>query len=237
MANKSSINIPLTAGATLLLVSLGLASYYKYNSSPPTITEVSMLKGESKESTSLSEDIEGRIISINTNAKNLTFIKVKNIPNKTEYTLSTYLDTSKLNLNTGDIISFSKNLEQSQNGAYYIIHATHEFNVIEKNNAKVKLKETMTDLSSISSDMQGHEVTTFGSVSDLYTSSKGHTFFTITNQNTKLKGVLFSAENDDLKGRLDLLNKYKNTNQKIYFKGQVDIYKEELEIIVSKLYK
>lgn len=229
--------MPLTAGATLLLVSLGLASYYKYNSNPTSTTEVSMLKGESEEHTSLSEDIEGRIISINTNAKNLTFIKVKNIPNKTEYTLSTYLDKNQLKLNVGDIISFSNNLEKSQNGAYYLIHATHEFNVIEKNNAQVKNKETLTDLSSISTDMQGHEVTTIGSVSDIYTSSKGHTFFTIKNQNTTLKGVLFSAENDDLKGRLDLLNKYNNTNQNIHFKGQVDIYKGELEIIVSKVYK
>lgn len=236
MANKSSINIPLIVVATLLLVSLGVATYYKYNSQSTT-TVVSMFRGETEESASLSKDIKGRVISINTNAKNQTFIKVKNISNKTQYTLSTYLDTSQLNFQIGDVISFSKDLEKSQNGAYYLINATHEFDVIEKNNAKVKLKETMTELSSISPDMQGHKVTTFGSVSDLYTSSKGHTFFTITHQDTKLKGVLFSAENDDLKGRLELLKKYNNTNEKIYFKGQVDIYKDELEIIVAKLYK
>ena len=211
MAIKSSINMPLTAVATLLLVSLGLASYYKYNSKTPT--EVSMLKGESEENTSISEDIEGRVISINTNAKNLTFIKIKNVPTKTEYILSTYLDPLKLNINIGDIISFSKNLEKSPNDAYYLVHATYDFKVIKKNNAEVKPKDDVTELSSISPDMQGQQVTTFGSVSDLYTSSKGHTFFTITNKDTQLKGVLFSAENADLKGRLDLLNKYKDTKE------------------------
>lgn len=191
---------------------------------------------EAKTITSSTADVSGKIVNINTNAEQSTFIKVNDNSDKQDYVLVTQLDPKSLGLNLGDTIKFSKTLQTNDKKTFFIINNLTDYQIIKKNTNKISDEIKNVKISDINSGMQGTTVNTSGVVQDL-TIKNGNAFFKITDDNTSLKAVLFKAEAEQLQARVDLLNDSETSNQKLGFVGKVDIYKGETEIVVSKVYK
>ena len=104
---------------------------------------------------------------------------------------------------------------------------------------KVDLLEAPFEpLYAINKEMRGKNIITRGFVKGFFVSRSGHAFFVIYDKSGKtLKGVMFKNEIQMLPARLDILKKYNETSTEIVFVGEVEIYKNELEIIVRKVSK
>ena len=93
-------------------------------------------------------------------------------------------------------------------------------------------------VSSITRDMKGQYVVTSGTISTI-SGGKGHTFITlrdIDDNNKTIKCVLFRQENEKNTGRKTLLEEKAESYEVVNIEGVVDIYENELEIIIKKLY-
>lgn len=93
-------------------------------------------------------------------------------------------------------------------------------------------------VSSITRDMQGQYVVTSGTISTI-SGGKGHTFITlrdINDSNKTIKCVLFRQENEKNTGRKTLLEEKAESYEVVNIEGVVDIYENELEIIIKKVY-
>ena len=200
------------------------------NNVPETVDTYGTSDDKSKNS-----DITGKVVSVNTNAEKKTFIKVKSFADQIDYVLLTSMDPDLVDVNLGDIIRFSDNLKKSQNDAYYFINATTDYKIIEKNN-NVNIVIDTVAISEIQESMEGHEIVLRGTISDLTTSKKGHSFFKISDGGSHINGVLFNSETNQLEERLSLLNQYAGTSKTVNLEGKVGVYKGELQIIVSKVY-
>lgn len=180
-------------------------------------------------------NITGRVVSVNTNAEKKTFIKVKSFTDQNNYTLLTSLDSDLVDIELGDIISFSGSLEKSNNNAYYFVNKVTDYNIVEKS-TNIDTSTNKVNVADIKPNMEGHGVILNGLVSDLTTSKKGHSFFTIMDEGYSINGVLFKSETNQLEDRLALLNQHNNTLNGVNLEGKVNIYKGELQVIVSKVY-
>ncbi len=182
-----------------------------------------------------SSDVTGKVVSVNTNAEKKTFIKIKDFADQTQYTLLTSLSPDVVNINKGDIISFSNSLKKSNNNAYYFINKVTDYNIVDKN-TEVDTGIRTVAIADIEPNMEGSEVVLNGVVSDLFTSKKGHSFFELKDSGYSINGVLFKSEANQLEDRLALLNEYANASKKVNVEGKIGIYKGELQIIVAKVY-
>ena len=92
-------------------------------------------------------------------------------------------------------------------------------------------------VSEITRDMQGQYVTTSGTITTI-SGGKGHTFITLKdiNNDKTIKCVLFRQENEENTGRKELLEQNAKTDNVVNIEGKVDIYENELEIIIKKVY-
>ena len=95
----------------------------------------------------------------------------------------------------------------------------------------------ITSVSDITRDMKGQYVVTSGYITTI-SGGKGHTFITLkdVNNDKTIKGVLFRQENEENTGRKELLEQNAKTDNIINIEGKVDIYENELEIIIKKVY-
>lgn len=180
--------------------------------------------------------ISGKVILINTNAENITFINLKDANTGETISYMTNLEKKSLHINRGDIIQTSKNLEKSSNGRYYLISSSVDYQVLQKNTAEAVIPDKKLSIESITTDLQGIDVTTSGKVLGLRTSSKGHNFFTLSDGTHQIKAVMFAAEASDLIARQKVLEQAFQNNENINIKGKVSVYQGELEIIISKLW-
>ena len=252
----SSNNNHTFAFITIAVILIGAIGYAIYNKFMPTesiapaavITEsrsttlnnpsdeIYISENDAEVSTiDKSNDVIGKVISVNTNAEKKTFIKLKSFTDQTQYNLLTSLSPDVIDINKGDIISFSNSLERSNNNAYYFINKVADYNIIEKNTDIKTGLETIA-IADVNANMEGDEVVLNGMVSDLFTSGKGHSFFKLEDSRSSINAVLFSSESNQLKDRLTLLNKYNDTSKKVNLEGKVGVYKGDLQIIVAKVY-
>ena len=182
-----------------------------------------------------SSDVTGKVVSVNTNAEKKTFIKIKDFDDQTQYTLLTSLPPDVVNINKGDIVSFSNSLKKSNNNAYYFINKVTDYNIVDKN-TEIDTGIRTVAIADIEPNMEGSEVVLNGVVSDLFTSRKGHSFFELKDSEYSINGVLFNSETNQLEDRLALLNEYADTSKKVNVEGKIGVYKGELQIIVAKVY-
>lgn len=182
-----------------------------------------------------SSDVTGKVVSVNTNAEKKTFIKIKDFADQTQYTLLTSLPSDVININKGDIVSFSSSLKKSNNNAYYFINKVTDYNIVDKN-TEVDTGIRTVAIADIEPHMEGSEVVLNGVVSDLFTSRKGHSFFELKDSGYSINGVLFNSETNQLEDRLALLNEYSDASKKVNVEGKIGVYKGELQIIVAKVY-
>jgi hypothetical protein len=180
-------------------------------------------------------DVTGKVVSVNTNAENKTFIKIKSLTNQREYTLLTSLDPDLVDIRLGDIISFSDQLKKSSNQAYYFVNKVTDYQIVAKGDA-VDTKVGTVTVADITPDMEGRDIVLSGVISELTTSKKGHSFFQVTDAGNSIDGVLFNSETNELAGRLTLLNQYNDTAKKVTLAGKVSVYKGKLQIIVAQVY-
>ena len=255
MSNSNNNNHTL-AFITVAVLLIGAVGYAIYNKFMPTdISEPSAVMVDNR-STPLdnptkkvyalendggvnqaqrSSDVTGKVVSVNTNAEKKTFIKVKDFADQTQYTLLTSLPTDVVNINKGDVISFSNSLKKSNNNAYYFINKVTDYNVLDRN-TEVDTGIRTVAIADIEPNMEGSEIVVNGVVSDLFTSRKGHSFFELKDSGYSINGVLFNSETNQLEDRLALLNEYADTSKKVNVEGKVGVYKGELQIIVAKVY-
>ena len=252
----SSNNNHTFAFITIAVILIGAIGYAIYNKFMPTesiapaavITEsrsttlnnpsdeIYISENDAEVSTiDKSNDVIGKVISVNTNAEKKTFIKLKSFTDQKQYNLLTSLSPDTVDINKGDIISFSNSLERSNNNAYYFINKVADYNIIEKN-TDIKTGLRTIAIADVNANMEGDEVVLNGMVSDLFTSGKGHSFFKLEDSRSSINAVLFSSESNQLKDRLTLLNKYNDTSKKVNLEGKVGVYKGDLQIIVAKVY-
>lgn len=90
----------------------------------------------------------------------------------------------------------------------------------------------------ITQAMSGMTKETCGIVTIL-NESKGNVFFTLKSPDSDkiIKCVLFAKTNNDDPERKQMLLESRDNNSLIYLKGEVDIYKGELELKVWQVYK
>lgn len=251
MKNQSNYTFAFLTVALLLLGSVGYAIYTKYNThtAVETITDDAskwsdisqqqayeeQYESIEKESIEPASDIIAKVVNINTNAEKKTFIKVNSFSDRQDYILLTGLEPNVLDINLGDIVSFSDTLNKSRNGAYYFVNEVSDYRIVEKN-TEVYNKLSTIKISEIKESMQGQDILVKANISGLRTSKKGHSFFDINDENSVVKGVLFNSEANQLEERLILLNNYNDTSKTVSLEGKVNIYKGDLQIIVSKVY-
>ena len=252
-SNNNNHTLAFITVAVLLIGAVGYAIYNKFMTT--NISEPSAVMADNRstplddptkkvdplendggvDQTQKSSDVTGKVVSVNTNAEKKTFIKVKDFADQTQYTLLTSLPTDVVNINKGDIISFSNSLKKSNNNAYYFINKVTDYNVVEKN-TEVHTGIRTVAIADIEPNMEGSEIVLNGVVSDLFTSKKGHSFFQLKDSGYSINGVLFNSETNQLEDRLALLNEYADTSKKVNVEGKVGVYKGELQIIVAKIY-
>lgn len=85
-------------------------------------------------------------------------------------------------------------------------------------------------------ELLGKTISTRGIVQNL-NEGKGNVFFELrdSQSNSTIKGVLFAKTNSDNAGRKELLLQSRDTGSIVYLKGEIDIYKGELEIKAWKV--
>ena len=85
-------------------------------------------------------------------------------------------------------------------------------------------------------ELLGKTISTCGIVQNL-NEGKGNVFFELrdSQSNSTIKGVLFAKTNSDNAGRKELLLQSRDTGSIVYLKGEIDIYKGELEIKAWKV--
>lgn len=250
--SNSKISNHTLAFITVAFILIGAVSYTIYNkfttvkkddmaevaydNSSAHISKEEYSEEQSYESaTQKTLDITGKVVSVNTNAEKKTFIKVKSFIDQNNYTLLTSLDADLVDIKLGDIISFPSNLKKSNNNAYYFINKVTDYNIVEKNTV-MDIGVGTVAIADIEPSMEGRDIILSGVISDLSTSKKGHSFFTLTDAGYSINGVLFDSEANQLEDRLSLLNQYEDTLKKVNLEGKVGVYKGELQIIVSKIY-
>lgn len=251
--NNNNHTFAFITVAVLIIGAVGYAIYSKFmptenavpsvviadsRSTPPNNPSKERYVSESDEevsTTQKSTDVTGKVISVNTNAEKKTFIKLKSFTDQTQYTLLTSLSPDVVNINKGDIISFSNNLEKSNNNAYYFINKVTDYTIVDKN-TDIETGVRTVAIADVNSSMEGSEVVLSGMVSDLFTSGKGHSFFELKDSGSSINAVLFNSENNQLEDRLALLNKYADTSKKVNVEGKIGVYKGDLQIIVAKVY-
>lgn len=94
------------------------------------------------------------------------------------------------------------------------------------------------DISGITEDMNGQTVSTRGYVEKI-SSGKGNVFWVFKDLNSgkSIKGCLFKDENYENTGRQKLLEESLKNKTPVKVDGTVKIYKGELEVVASKVYK
>lgn len=252
-SNNNNHTLAFITVAVLLIGAVGYAIYNKFmltdsaessavmvdNSSAPLDNPTKKVYVPESDGvvnqTQRSSDVIGKVVSVNTNAEQKTFIKVKNFAHQTQYTLLTSLPTDVVNINKGDTISFSNSLEKSNNNSYYFINKVTDYNVVDEN-TEVDTGIRTVAIADIEPNMEGSDIVVNGVVSDLFTSRKGHSFFELKDSGYSINGVLFSSETNQLEDRLALLNEYADTSKEVNVEGKVGMYKGELQIIVAKVY-
>lgn len=87
------------------------------------------------------------------------------------------------------------------------------------------------EVSEISPEMTGLTRETRGIVTDL-NEAKGHVFFTLKDANTdrKIRAVMFAKTNADDPNRKQILLRSRENRAVVYLKGEIDVYRGELEI-------
>ncbi|MBQ7199717.1 MAG: exodeoxyribonuclease VII large subunit [Selenomonadaceae bacterium] len=85
-------------------------------------------------------------------------------------------------------------------------------------------------------ELLGKTISTRGIVQSL-NEGKGNVFFELKDpqNDSTIKGVLFAKTNSDNAGRKDVLLQSRDTGAIIYLKGEIDVYKGELEIKAWKV--
>lgn len=92
-------------------------------------------------------------------------------------------------------------------------------------------------IETIEENQKGQYVKVNGFVTDI-SEGKGHTFFYLKDSNSgaTIKTVLFRQENEKNTGRKELIKESITNNQPVTIEGKIDVYNNELEIIVKKVY-
>ncbi|WLP94396.1 exodeoxyribonuclease VII large subunit [Psychrobacter sp. M13] len=253
MTNNSNYKLAFLTVALLLLGSVAYVIYTKYSVSSTNdmaSENISTLVNDNNEEEAYVNDnynskgtdnveqsayITGKVVNVNTNAEQKTFIKVNSFADHLDYTLLTSLEPQLVNVNLGDVISFPDTLNKSHNNAYYFVNKTSDYKVVGKNTETYIGTETI-NVSDVQGSMQGRDVLLNAMISDLKTSKKGHSFFKVSDDKSSINGVLFNSETNQLEDRLLLLEDYNDTSKRVKLEGKIGIYKNELQIIVSKVY-
>lgn len=95
----------------------------------------------------------------------------------------------------------------------------------------------ITNVSDITVDMKGNEIITEGYITKSG-GGKGHTFITLQdpNNSTTIKAVLFKQVNEENPERKIILDEKAKNRSLVRVKGKVDIYKNELEIVIQQVF-
>ena len=95
----------------------------------------------------------------------------------------------------------------------------------------------ITNVSDITVDMKGNEIITEGYITKSG-GGKGHTFITLQdpNNSTTIKAVLFKQVNEKNPERKIILDEKAKNRSLVRVKGKVDIYKNELEIVIQQVF-
>ena len=98
--------------------------------------------------------------------------------------------------------------------------------------------DSFVEVSQIVPAMSGMTKETRGIVTVL-NESKDNVFFTVKDATTDktIKAVMFAKTNRDDPERKDMLLKSRDNNSVVHLKGEIDIYKGELEIKVWQVYE
>ena len=97
---------------------------------------------------------------------------------------------------------------------------------------------TFVEVSEISSDMSGLTRETRGVVTEL-NEAKGHVFFTLKDplNDKKIRAVMFAKTNADDPNRKKILCNSLENRSVVRLRGEVDVYKGELEIKTWQVYE
>lgn len=101
-----------------------------------------------------------------------------------------------------------------------------------------QITSSFVEVSEISAEMSGLNRETRGIVTDI-SEAKGHVFFTLkdTLNDKKIRGVLFAKTNAENPNYKQILLHSRENNSVVRLRGEIDIYKGELEIKTWQVYE
>ena len=109
-----------------------------------------------------------------------------------------------------------------------------------KNDIEIVSDVTINDnkllsISDITENDRGKVIQVKGAPTKLV-EKNGNIFLYLQDGQSKIKAVLFKADGNEIEGRKEKLKEYENLNKPVRVLGTVDIYNNELEIIIDKVY-
>lgn len=138
------------------------------------------------------------------------------------------------NLNAGDYIKVNGVISK-YNGELEVIPNSKEDIEIISNNDDANDNNQLVSLADITREDRGKVVQVRGVPINLV-EKEGHLFFYLEDGQSTIKAVLFRADGEEIIGRKQKLQHYANSNRKVRVLGSVDVYNNELEIIIDKVF-
>ena len=179
-------------------------------------------------------ETQGEIISKYDHPEGHTFLtmQIEGINSDVEVPLFNTMKYDSSKLVVGSVISVKGEITNYKEKLQIIPKSTSDVELIETGqDSNISFKK----INEISELDRGKLIQVRGTITDLV-EKDGHVYFILNDQEHKIKSVLFKADGNEIYERKLKIMDAAEENYEIRVLGLVDIYKEELELIIDKIY-
>ena len=206
---------------------------------PQNQDDISILDGQSIDNISISKDnigkkisIYGKVLSVYNHPKGHIFLNVLN-DNDEEITIPIFNSLGyNREFNSGDYIKITGQISEYNGKLQVVPNSKSDIEVVSSESSK---NIELLSISEITEDMRGNIVQVSAIPIDIV-EKKGHMYFYLKDNESKIKAVLFRADGNEVLGRKNKLIEYSNLGKKVRVLGTIDIYNGQLEIIIDKVF-
>ena len=179
-------------------------------------------------------ETQGEIISKYNHPEGHTFltIQIEGVNSDIEVPLFSNMKYDSSKLVVGSIINIKGEITNYKEKLQIIPKSTSDVELIETGQeSNISFKK----INEISELDRGKLFQVKGTITDLV-EKDGHLYFKLNDQEHNIKSVLFEADGNEIYERKLKIRDAAEENYEIRVLGLVDIYKEELELIIDKIY-
>lgn len=179
-------------------------------------------------------ETQGKIISKYDHPEGHTFLtmRIEGVNSDVEVPLFNNMKYDSSKLVVGSVISVKGEITNYKEKLQIIPTSTSDVELIKTGQeSNISLK----NINEISELDRGKLIQVRGTITDLV-EKNGHLYFILNDQENKIKSVLFKADGNEIYERKLKVKDAAEKNYEIRVLGLVDVYKDELELIIDKIY-